>query len=87
MTEQHPEHPLVGQRVKVLVTEHVYTSTAGASWPYKSIKIDDPEMTKRVKEIGGRWRVPGWVYTADYKPTRLNVRINEEGLITEVFYG
>lgn len=87
MTKLGPKHPLVGQRVKVLVTEHVYTSTAGAAFPYKSIKIDDPEMTAKVKEIGGRWRVPGWVYTADVRPERLNVRIDEEGLITEVFYG
>jgi hypothetical protein len=87
VSEERPDQSLVGQRVKVLVTEHIYTATSGKQFPHKVITIDDPEMTARVKALGGRWKVPGWVYTQDYIRSRLNVRINEEGLITEVFYG
>lgn len=70
---------LVGQKVKLKITEHDYRGTI-----YKSYEIDDPVMEKKIKDAHPGCRIfpPGTCGTADWKPFRLNVHIDESGTIT-----
>ena len=69
----------VGQHVKIIVQEYPDGGSAFA--------INDLVMSEKLKKLGARWCIPGGIYTRDYKPSRLNVRVDETGTITELFYG
>ena len=75
---------LVGQKVKLKITEHDHRGTI-----HKSYQIDDPVMEKLIRGTypGCRIFPPGTCGTADWKPFRLNVHIDESGTITETNLG
>lgn len=52
-------------------------------------KMIDPEFEKEVDNISGNSRIfpPGTAGTMDYQAGRLNVYINEEGIVDKVSYG
>jgi hypothetical protein len=83
-------HELVGEQVAIIRTKSSWTSQSGVTFDSDAITIVDPEMTERVERLLGepwRWRIPGNVYTLEWNPNRMNVRIDKEGVITEVFGG
>lgn len=81
---------LIGQQVNISKTPTSWASNSGHVFESVNITINDPAMVERAVKLlgpGVRWRIPGRVYTQDFRPERANVRINEEGIITDVFNG
>jgi hypothetical protein len=79
---------LVGLTVNLKKIKHSFTLNNGIEVPFTSYLVEDPAMEARFKELPNcRIKLPGRVYTQDYRLDRINIRINEEGLITEVFVG
>lgn len=79
---------LVGTKVNMTVTEH--ESTMGDKvFKYKEYEIVDPNFEKKVNSINPDNRIfpPNTAGTMDYKPFRLNVYIDESGIVTEVSNG
>lgn len=93
-------HELIGQIVKLdkIPYRRVYSPIAladGKVLPEEiiegfSYKLNDPEMVVKIKEMLGesvRILPPGTMKTADYKPYRKNVYLDETGKITDVRNG
>lgn len=79
------EHRFVGQQVKLKETPGKV-----GDFEYISYSLDDPEMVKTIKEeFGDSTRIfpPGTLGTADWDEFRINVYIDETGIITEISKG
>ena len=79
---------LVGRKVNLKVNE-IVRGEGENKRIYKQYKVDDLKFVDEVNAISQTNRIfpPGTMGTMDYKPYRLNVHINEDGLVTEVNYG
>lgn len=87
-TKENALQYLVGRKVNLIVTEHEY-GKGEDKMKYKQYKVDDTEFEKEIDSITTENRIfpPGTMGTMDYKMFRLNVYINEEGIVTDVNYG
>lgn len=83
-----PAQKLLGRKVNVEVTEQEITSGKNTK-KYKSYTLNDSQFEKEVDSITSNNRIftPGTMGTMDYQITRLNVYINEEGVVDKVSYG
>lgn len=79
---------LIGRKVSINVTEHEYGKGLD-KMRYKQYKVTDPEFEKEIDAIATENRIfpPGTMGTMDFKTYRLNVYINEEGIVTRADYG
>ena len=75
---------LIGRKVRVTKSESVFQGRTMVSY-----SLDDPTFKKEVEDLfeSVRFKLPGRVYTMDYRPTRANVIISEEGIVTGVNFG
>ena len=76
---------LVGQKVKLKETKRTVHE-----FEYIQYELDDPEMEHKITTaLGKNVRIftPGTMGTADYKPYRMNVQINKDGVITGINNG
>ena len=87
-TKENALQYLIGRKVNLIVTEHEY-GKGEDKMKYKQYKVDDTEFEKEIDSIASQNRIfpPGTMGTMDYKMFRLNVYINEEGIVTRVSYG
>lgn len=79
---------LVGRKVNLIVTEH--ESKIGEKvFKFKQYEVVDPEFENDVNNINSDNRIlpPDTGATMDYKPFRLNVYIDEQGIVTQVNNG
>jgi len=76
----------IGRKVNVKVTEHKWEDIVS-----KTVSVDDPEFKKDVEAAfpGAkiRYKTSGYMYTQDVQMSRVNVRVNDDGIVTEVYYG
>lgn len=86
--KNYKDHPLIGQHVKIKAQEHVQ-EFLGKELKFTSYTLDDPEMQKKISQTFPNVRIfpPGTMGTADYKPNRVNVYLNKDGIITEISNG
>lgn len=79
---------LVGRKVNLNMTEQDIT-IGEKTKTYKRYKLDDNNFEQEVDSISSNNRIfpPGTMGTMDYQASRLNVYINEEGIVTQVSYG
>lgn len=79
---------LVGRKVNLNITEQDIT-IGEKTKRYKRYTLDDDKFEKEVDSISSNNRIfpPGTMGTMDYQASRLNVYINEEGVVTQVSYG
>ncbi len=79
----------VGQKLSI-TAERVETEFAGKPIDFMQYHLDplDP-LYQEIKSSHPvvRFKWPGKLNRSDIRPERLNVKVNEEGLITEVYYG
>lgn len=79
---------LVGKKVKLKVESH-RTKFRDEIIEYFSYKLDDPEMKKKILALGPDVRIllPESAATMDFNLLRLNVHIDENGIITKISHG
>lgn len=82
------EELLVGRKVNLSVTEVEYGKDENKKI-YKRYEVVDPDFEKEVNSITSENRIfpPGTAGTMDFKPYRLNVYINKDGIVEMVNYG
>ena len=82
------EKSLVGRKVNLTVTDVEYGKDENKKI-YKRYEVVDPEFEKEVNAISSENRIfpPGTAGTMDFKPYRLNVYINKDGIVEMVNYG
>lgn len=80
---------LIGRRVNMIITEEEYQIDKDEKIVYKEYEINDPEFKKEIDSINDNNRIftPGTAGTMDYKMGRLNIYINEEGIVNKVNFG
>lgn len=78
---------LVGRKVKLKINE-IIRGEGENKRVYHQYKVDDPEFVAEVNAISANNRIlpPGTAGTMDFQMFRLNVHINEEGIVTDVAY-
>lgn len=78
---------LVGRKVKLKINE-IVRGEGENKRIYHQYKIDDPEFVAEVNAISSNNRIlpPGTGGTMDFQMFRLNVHINEDGIVTDVAY-
>lgn len=82
---------LIGKRLEVEVTSHT-VKIGGKEVQYKTVHLlDERAAMKFVEQYIGersyRIRIPGYMYTCDHKPNRVNIHIDGEGFIIGITYG
>lgn len=88
MNNENIAQKIIGRKVNMTVTAH--ESKIGKDiFKYKQYELNDPDFEKEVNTINPDNRIfpPNTAGTMDYKPFRLNVYINEDGVVTEVRNG
>lgn len=77
---------LIGRKVNIDVTEHEYGKNKTL---YKKYTVNDKKFEQEIDAIAIENQIfpPGTMGTMDFKPYRLNVYINEEGVVTRADYG
>lgn len=82
-------HELVGQRINLNKTPQSIKMGDNKTYDYVKYELNDPVMESKIRSLFSDVRifVPGTTGTADFKPYRTNVYINEDGLIFEVSNG
>lgn len=82
-------HPLVGTVLKGEKQVHTHVFGNGDTWDSVSIKLDESAYTMLEEYFGRQPRVkmPGYMYTADCKPGRVNVCVDENLTIYDVHNG
>lgn len=88
MQKNYDNHPLIGQKVNLKTEEHKI-KFLDKDLTMTSYTLDDPHMQKLIQDTFPDVRIfpPGTMGTADYKPFRVNVNINEQGIITSISNG
>lgn len=79
------KHELIGTQVQLIV-ETKETSFG----PYIQYRLDDQPFLDLVKSYFGRTcriKLPGQMFTQDYKVGRINIRINTQGIVEDVYEG
>lgn len=86
--EEFDIQSLVGRKVTLEVTERVRGEGENKR-VYESYKVNDPQFVEEVNNISTNNRIfpPGTGGTMDYQMFRLNVYIDETGIVTDVSYG
>lgn len=86
--EEFDIQSLVGRKVILEVTERVRGEGENKT-VYESYKVNDPQFVEEVNNISTNNRIfpPGTGGTMDYQMFRLNVYIDENGIVTDVSYG
>ncbi len=86
--EEFDIQSLVGRKVTLEVTERVRGEGENKR-VYESYKVNDPQFVEEVNNISTNNRIfpPGTGGTMDYQMFRLNVYIDENGIVTDVSYG
>lgn len=81
-------HELIGQRIN-LNKKPLRREVAGKVYEYVRYELNDPVMESKIRTLFTEVRIftPGQMGTADFKPYRTNVYINEEGIIFDVSNG
>lgn len=81
---------LIGRTVKLSFTEFEYELIKGEKKRLlKQYKVADPEFEKEINAITSEYRIfaPGQMGTMDFISYRLNIYINESGIVTRADYG
>lgn len=76
---------LIGKKIKLREESR---TVSGVS--YTVYHLDDPVVEEEIRnEIGGEVRIftPGRGGTADYKPYRTNIYVDQDGIVTAVRQG
>ena len=79
---------LVGRKVNMIVIDNE-EHMGGEVFKYKEYELKDPDFENEVNNINPNNRIftPNTGGTMDHKPFRLNVYIDENGVVTEVRNG
>lgn len=84
MTGANMHSPFLG-RVAVLKT----TQKEHRGKVHTQYELDDPVLLQELKDAYPTFRIwlPGTIGTMDFRPSRTNVRIDESGIIIQVYRG
>ena len=75
---------LIGQKVKLKEEKHIVSGKE-----YTTYSVDDPEFVSKVKSMypNFRLRTSKTRVTADFNPDRINIFIDDTGIITRITKG
>lgn len=84
----YQNHPLIGKRINLKKSE-VTQKLLNQDYTYTIYQVDDPYMVRYINAFFPDFRIllPDDFSTSDYKPNRVNVYINKDGIITDMSNG
>ena len=81
------ENIKIGRKVNLKQKPWEFTSSTGKHYSGISYEVDDPDFEKEIEGLYVRVFTEGTMGTCDYHSNRMNIHIDNDGIITEIHFG